>query len=265
MSKRKLLAIILIPAILLTTGGLAMAHGSPDYGPLQPKTTTYSSQDMAELAVRLGSIVSFDRRGDVVWMDDFEDNINRWYLTGLGTGSDIALSTTRAHQGAKSAALTPGNAVDDWACISKSTGAVIPSKIGFSIATTITDEIDHYIIEIEYYDGTKDHIAKLRYDRINKTLAYFSSAETYTTFAEGIKLKEYPALFYNLKLVIDVNSREYVRVLTDTVEYDLSGIGYTTYNSTDPPLLTVSYKVVNNDTGNFTVYADNAIITQNEP
>ena len=48
-----------------------MPHGTPDWGLVGPKTTTYGMDDEGEAAVRLGSPHFFDRRGDVLLLTDF--------------------------------------------------------------------------------------------------------------------------------------------------------------------------------------------------
>ncbi|GAH95398.1 unnamed protein product, partial [marine sediment metagenome] len=40
-------------------------RGQPDYAALAPKEIAASISDMGEVAARLGSIVTYDKRGDV--------------------------------------------------------------------------------------------------------------------------------------------------------------------------------------------------------
>ena len=65
-----------------------MAHGARDFGIYAPKETIVTIEDLGELAVRLGSPVNYDRKGDVVWVDGFEDGIDKWDIDlTLGRGS----------------------------------------------------------------------------------------------------------------------------------------------------------------------------------
>ena len=68
----------------------------------------------AELAARLGSPDTFDRRGDVLWMDDFESGL-KWRTSLLGTGSLIDLTATMAASGGKCCRLVTGSANNDYA------------------------------------------------------------------------------------------------------------------------------------------------------
>ena len=91
-----------------------MAHGTPDWGVTAGAVTTYQVTDLGELAVRLGSPISHDRRGDVIWWDDFECTLNKWQTVANGAGSSVALSDARARNGRYSALLISGSAVVDF-------------------------------------------------------------------------------------------------------------------------------------------------------
>ena len=68
-----------------------MAGETPDYGRLSAQATVFPVTDLGELAARLGSIVSHDRRGDVIWLDGFEDGLDKWQPTTSGSGAAVDL------------------------------------------------------------------------------------------------------------------------------------------------------------------------------
>ena len=55
-----------------------MAHGAPDWFGTTPQGMVHRVADLAELAARLGSPDVFDRRGNVLFMDSFENGQNNW-------------------------------------------------------------------------------------------------------------------------------------------------------------------------------------------
>lgn len=55
-----------------------MPRGMPDWGEYSPQEVVSKLLDNAELAARLGSPVLFDRRGTVIFMDDFNCGVNHW-------------------------------------------------------------------------------------------------------------------------------------------------------------------------------------------
>ena len=241
-----------------------MAHGSPDYGPRRPLTVVYPIGDMGELAARLGSNALFDRRGHTLWFDDFGDTITKWEIDTTGAGGAVELSTARVHIGTKSARLTPGSAAGNRAGVKKKLGAIQPTKIGFGLAVSICDTHKEHVLEIEYYDGYLYHFAAIRYDHNLSVLQYQNTDEAFVTFASNIALHDYQSLFYNFKLVIDLNSKKYTRFLTDSKEYDLSSYSYATLTSASTPLLICTYRVYNHAIGNTHSYLDSVRITQNE-
>ncbi|GAI56753.1 unnamed protein product, partial [marine sediment metagenome] len=80
-----------------------MAHGQPDFGMYQIAKTIYRLADMGELAVRLGSIVTHDRRGDVIWMDNFDSGIAKWYQFASDDDGLVEWSAERSRSGGFSA------------------------------------------------------------------------------------------------------------------------------------------------------------------
>ena len=199
-----------------------MAHGHPDWGISQPRKTVYPVTDLAELAARLGSINTFDRRGDTVWMDDFEDNINKWNYSGSGTGWAVALSTDQALHGAKSAKLTTGNAVTNSTYIAKHHPLPVSSRLGLEISFTTDTSLSYIQFGLAYSTGTSYREASIRYIPGEPgSLQYKDETGIWTEFATTT-LPDVQSLFHTIKIVADLSSHKYTRVLLDNTEYDLS-------------------------------------------
>ena len=242
-----------------------MSHGHPDYGIAAPKKTTFALSDMAELAARLGSIVTFDRRGDVVWWDNFEDNIAKWALTKSGTGADVALSTDTAIFGANSAKLTLGDAVGNITAITRYAAIPVTSKIAFEISFTTLTKIDYVQLDISLNNREYKNRAVIRYYPTTGVIKYLDENNTYQTLATIGETTHSTYVFHTMKLVIDLTSYTYTRFILDEQEFDMSTLLYYHPTDTFPAMFTCQYAVSNGDTGNRSVYAENAIITQNEP
>jgi len=86
-----------------------MAHGQPDYGMYTLANTIYRLTDMGELAARLGSINTYDRRGDVIFLDSFESGLTAWSPSSACTGSDLVQSAKHARSGGFSAKFVCGS------------------------------------------------------------------------------------------------------------------------------------------------------------
>ncbi|GAH83946.1 unnamed protein product, partial [marine sediment metagenome] len=86
-----------------------MPRGQPDFGMYASASTIGSVSDLAELAVRLGSINIFDRRGKVIDFDDFEDVRKGWEFELLG-GATAVRASTAPKSGSQHWILTTGGA-----------------------------------------------------------------------------------------------------------------------------------------------------------
>lgn len=231
------------------------------------RTDPIEAIDTAELAVRLGSIVSFDRRGEIVFMDDFEGPKVHWRQQGVGPGGlgSWEISQDTARSGAQSIFLETGTDIgarrDMWKIIPRP----VPGKIGFEISVTGGSNTSR-ILQMKHYDGTMLLEAKVKLDGLAETLSYWSSAGAWEVFATGIALSYHSYFFSTCKLVADIATRKYVRFLLNAIEYDLSSYDLeATANSTNPQLLIMSTSANAYGGGAQGDYWDDAIVTQNEP
>jgi len=242
-----------------------MAHGYPDYGIYTPKKTVHALQDMAELAARSGSIVTFDRRGDVIWLDDFESGIEKWAAILQGTGAEAVNTAETARNGGYSVKLTTGNAADDWAFLAHPHAYPVFSKLGFEISFSLDSAIKDVRIFLVLYTGTTQHVAEIVYIHSTGELQYRDQNNVYQTFATITPLRVYSKLFHTIKLVIDPANTKYYSLILNNQTFDLSAYSYFTTSSVVYPYMEVAIQVSTPDAVNRSIYVDDAIITQNEP
>lgn len=214
---------------------------------------------LAELAARLGSIDTFDRRGEVLWLDDFENNINKWNQT-LGGGS-IALSTDQARSGANSAKLTTAATGTDAASLRWIMGYPVLSKFGFEVSFANLSTKGRFQISFVYCTGTKMVVGGLDYYSATgilslsggvqiDTLGLYTSATTWNT----------------IKVVIDSAQNKYVRAILNNKEYDISASSLVETALVEAAHLEAIVAIWRDAAAAaVSIYVDDAIITQNEP
>ncbi len=241
-----------------------MAHGGPDYGVGAPKATIYSLQDMAELAVRLGSIVSFDRRGDVIWLDDFEDGIIKWQAFLGGVGSAIASDTTMARNGAKSAKLTTAALADDNVHLTKYMVYPVLSSMGFEISWSTVESTWEIDLMIGIWDGTTAYSGMVEIDQEDGVLRVWGDDGLPHTFGTISYYLTYH-MWHTAKVVIDAVAKKYKRFILDSVEYDLSDYAVGGSALVAPKRMTVDALFRTRAAAAKSLYLDDAIVTQNEP
>lgn len=242
-----------------------MSHGTPDWG-INVDQTVYSlREDLAELAARLGSLVTYDRGGVVVFAEDFSHGLSRWTTGITGVGDTIDLSVAHTLSGPFSARLVAGSATDPVAEIVYELPKQVPSGMGGEIAFAIDQMTSIVELGLNQYDGVDALIGTVRYSPLTKTLSYRPAVGAYVTIATGVQLLTEDHVFHTMKLVVDLVAEEYVKVMLDDVTYSLAGVPL---RKTSPGLAERFDLLIWNrgrDGIGDTVYVDRVIVTQNEP
>lgn len=242
-----------------------MAHGTPDWGVTAGAVTTYQLSDMAELAARLGSPVTWDRRGEVIWWDDFEWGLTKWTGVIGGLNGSIALSTVRARNGRRSCALSAGADAGRFAEIYHYNAKGVNSRVGVEVWFSQGAAIEVFRVEETVYDGVNSTTFGVQWENAGNRLLYLNAAGAYTEFASAVDLMVQTTLFHSLKVVGDAATDLYVRCILDDREYSLAGIGGWVSGSGERPAISLVLVAFGSPGQNDTVFVDDVILTQNEP
>lgn len=241
-----------------------MVHSLPDYTSKFKNTTVFSVVDNSELAARLASPNVYDRRGNVVFMDDFEGAVLQWETGGLGVGDVEDISVGNARNGSQSCILTAGAGVVGQAYIYKYLGILNPGKIGLETSFTVNSSTTYVSFQFWYYDGTEVHRGYMTYDLPNTRWFYFNDAGGDTILANGVDLRTTNSPWHTAKLVLDTNTDNYVRFIYNNTEIDMSNIGlYHTADASDS-MVQIGITHYSNNAAIKSIYIDNVILTQNE-
>ena len=218
----------------------------------------------AELAARLGSINTFERRGQTVWMDDFEAATAKWLTYGSGSGHSEYLSNEQARIGNTSFKLTTGNAIGNVSYIEKTFPLPRSTKVGVEYSFDFYADLKYIQLTITLYDGVNSYYVDVRYDDDTQKLQYRTGLTSWGDAATGLELYNGTPTWHTLKVVFDIETKKYIRLLLDDVEYDLSGKTlYSGANSAAKNML-VRISITTNTNANNYAYIDTVIITQNE-
>ncbi len=242
-----------------------MPRGQPDFGLYAVKETVASLSDLGELAARLGSIVTYDRKGDVVWFDDFQGDLAAWLKYKGGAGADAYITADNAKRGAFCCKMISGGDGGGYMAITHYGGGLVFSKLGVEVSFTLNAFITQLRVPFLYYDGTNFYDAEIRYFPIDREIKYRGSDNLFHSFATLTKLSTSGYVFHTLKYVIDLPNGKYNRVLLDNVVYDLSDIAIKIRTSTEFPYLSLNIGAFTEEDVNKTSYVTDVIITQNEP
>jgi len=229
------------------------------------KEVTASISDMGEVAARLGSIVTYDKRGDVVEFDNFEEPVLRWSPFSPGTGYIRLSSDYHAiKSGSQGLELKTDAAAGSNAYMLKNLAVLGSRRLGLELSCNPgnVDLILH--LQMDYNMEGKRYVAYTDFN-IETGIVRLQTPDGL------IEIEEIPAagmmsnLWHTVKLVVDVDTGYYQRFLFDSSEYDISDRAI---YSPDPGafnLVVVEIGIENIPAAAATCYVDNYVLTMLEP
>lgn len=242
-----------------------MPHGQRDWSNIGAEEVVHGLADMAELAARLWSPVTFNREGSVYFLESFEYGIGGWATTLVGTGAEIITSALWSRNSGYSCKLVAGSTASRYALLSRTLPYPIVSKYGFEFSFKIDSNVYRLDFAAWFYDGTTLSIFNVRYDHTNSLLQIQTTGAAWQTIATGIALSDSTTPFHTIKVVINLSSGYYVRVILNDTEYNLSAyIAYQAASATGARM-NVRFTDWGVAASNAVVYVDDFIITSGEP
>ena len=242
-----------------------MVHTLPDYSTRYKMARVFANIDDAELAARLGSINTFDRRGTVFLMENFEAPISKWTGSATGIGSGTSITIERVKSGSQSWKGTTGDIIGDHIDLYNYFQRPANLTMGLEVSVTLHHQMDYYGLRISDWNGSTVTSAEIRYYVDTDTLKYRDSAGIYQDITTSLELYDLLDTWHTIKIVADFSKKEYMRCLVDENTYDLSGTACQETPVVHDPLAVGYIKAYTRVNANRTCYVDNIIVTQDEP
>jgi len=219
---------------------------------------------LGELAARLDSPISWDRRGQVVRMQTFVDGLGYCVGAASGAGSSVGFDTGVFQTGKQSYKLITGTDVNKSAQVTMYSDFSPSDRLGFEFAFSIASQPDFVNMGCTVWTGAKENYIYLRWLKTTNKLQVQDGDYAWQDVCD-FQLPVVPQLFVSIKLVADLTLRSYVRLLSRGVEYDISAHTFARANSVTHPYL--SYMIQAKETGvvSHMIYLDRMIVTTNEP
>ena len=241
-----------------------MAHTLPDYSTKYRLVKLFGQIDSGELAARLKSCDTFDRRGNVIYMDDFEDGTIKYWASGTGGRGSSNISNTAARSGATSLLMTTGALANDIYSILKGMPVLETKYIGAEISFAINDTTGYVEIGLGGYLNGYNFYSEVRFNIGTRTLSYYDTAGAHQPFATSVGWWSNISSFFTLKMVIDTTTHKYVRAIWGDDTYDLSNYNYSALVSANPDWMWVSVDIQTLVAAPLNVYIDDLIVTVND-
>jgi hypothetical protein len=238
---------------------------TPDWGGQYNNSQMYPLFDMGELAARLDSPVTYDRRGAVLWMYDFREGIGDVGPATSGTGSAVNLSVSIFERPPCSCVLQSGTDDGAYARLERRVPVPQGKRVGVAASLRCNPNVSKVYLDLYHYDGSSLWWSYLVADLDAGTLSV-------RTLEDGVHVLDasFPDLstgyyFSHFKLVCDLSNHSLVRGIVDDAEYDLSA--YTMPSQANGSAPNVLLRVTNegHNLVAATVNVDSIIVTTNEP
>lgn len=241
-----------------------MARGLPDDSNVVKEYDIYALQDMAELAVRLGSPMSYDRYGNILMLEDFERGLNAWTQTINGVGGEIVLTPDRVYDGKLACYLDSGTGAIPEAQIDKLFPPVSLQKVGLQAAFSVGFDVVELRFAIVRGDGTFSHQFNVKYEHGTGKLYYREGWAVWTEFATPGKLFDGAGNYHHCKLVVDLAADTFSIFYLDNVGYPMTGYTPYTFGAVVSPFTSVMLTVKGANLLAGDVWIDNVFVTTNE-
>lgn len=240
-----------------------MARGAPDYSNVRKEQVFSGVSDLGEVAARLGSPLTLDRRGEFIHFYGFEDGFNRLKTTYSGVGTKLQLSTNRVFQGKYSLNqyYESNNANSEifvyvpWSD---------PSYYGIETHLSVDVGNIRLTLQIKIWDGSYVRLFGMQYEVDTTILSVIDSTGYYVDTGERPKFWISDYVFHFVKLVIDGSSGSYVRAMFNSQVIDLSAYGVSKGVNTSEPRMEFRLETSAKGSVPQNVYIDGYVITRNE-
>lgn len=250
---------------LITVEVCHMAHGQRDWSNIGAEEVVHGLADVGELAARLGSPVTHNREGNVVHIETFEYGVDTWHPTLYGTGAEIIVSAQKARTSGYSCKMIAGSDGTGAAKIFRSFPLPVLGNYGLELSWLPEQYSKWLLWGLDYHDGGYNHQYRALYRVDENDVQVKDENGNYQTVITGLDLSYTYADFHVIKMVVDLVNDEFLRLIINDVEYDLSDHpAYVFAEAAGPDL--VAEIVLYGDAGhNGFSYIDDVILTQNEP
>jgi hypothetical protein len=228
---------------------------SPDYSKYLPNSTRFSLDDMGELAVRLGSHIIYDRRGEVVFIDDFSKGLLEYHKVISGLNSKVILSPSNLSRSGFSASLYPGTTLAKQAILSTTLGMFLSSRFGIEVKFSLPEGFDNFRFGMTIIKNSKYYQSSLYCTASQGKISILNSAGALTNIDSGYSFGADEIQYYTAKFVID----------TSRDQYDLSSYSIKSGAAANNPYINFNFGVIGDGSIGMFANVSHVIITANEP
>lgn len=241
-----------------------MPVGKPDWSSHIQDAEQEPQSDLAELAVRLGSIYTHYRTGNYVWSTSFEGNDASYVILNGGTGV-IADYTTLTQSGANAKSISIPSTAGGVITLTRYEPFIVKKGLGFAYSIKAGTNSGDHIATIQIISENKIYNWRLKYDSSSFEWSIWDGASYNVVHTVKINDRGPDNYYDRIKLVIDVESKHFLRLIINGKTIDISAFETSGAANTASEVAAFWLEFVVPGSGTNLLYVDDLIITQNEP
>jgi len=218
----------------------------------------------ADLVGRLGSPVTWDWRGNVLYMHDFSTGYGPTFTATTGTGAAVAITPERGGYGGYALKMTAGSDSTRLARVQMPIGINPSDRVGFAARFSIYSNTGYVRLMAEHWTGATSPVGYAQIDVANKVLKVLDGDSVWQTLG-SVPTSLGSFCYCWFKLVIDPDGGNYERVLYNDKEYDASAHTLASSAIASEGVLACSVSNYGREGVNDIIYLDQIVVTVNEP
>lgn len=247
---------------------LPVGHGGIDYPDFGIFTTEHKYPlmiDNAELAVRLGCPQTLERVGQVLLIEQFQYGLGTWIPETEKTGDLVELSSAYFRHIPYAVHLHTHGVEDCRATVERQIDFAYEKTIGLELSFLARASFEELLIDCYVQDGITGYTARIEVDNGDNVIRYATSPTAFTVIDNLDLSIRSSSGWHVLKLVLDAENLEYVRLVLDRDDYSLADIPMFEVATSYRDYLTVVISLVGETGSENDVWIDDVILTVGEP
>lgn len=242
-----------------------MPHGTSDWGFVGPVRTLFGLDDLGDHAVRIGAVSSWDRRGRVIFSDNFREGPGAWTLTGSDVTATTCLFTGHALSSPFCMKLRNGSGGAQYARMQHTFGYEYRGHAGLEFSITL--EPGARFVKFGLFSSlpTGRLFAYVRFTPATGVVDYGSDLTGWTPFGNVGTIPGNVEEWHNIKLVADFDTGYYVKLVWEGVPLDMSAILCDTAGAMAREYWSILIENDNDAATQHSMYVDDVIVTIDEP
>jgi len=218
----------------------------------------------SESAARMGSLRTWDWRGQTVYMCDFRHGIPASTIQLSGAGAAVALSPDYSMTSGYSVKMTGGSNANRCAGLWFKLATNPSTRWGMEAMFSTAPTVEAFGIRLALDQGATRKTFGIRAFTGGNQLQYWNNAGAWTNFF-GPGFTNEPDAFKRLKFVADFNTGKYVRCLYASYEIDMTALSGQATVLIGLDYLLAELLMYSRNTFNDVGYLDSFVVTVNEP